>query len=40
MGWQTTEDILEVCEGIDTVVLAGAGEGVENCGCPATAVAP
>jgi hypothetical protein len=30
MGRQATEDILEVRKGIDVVILAGAGEGVED----------
>src|SRR5258708_4951650 len=29
-GWQSTHDVLEVCEGIDVVVLTGAGEGVQD----------
>src|SRR4051812_29084992 len=29
-GWQAKEDVLEISEGIDVVVLAGAGEGVQD----------
>jgi hypothetical protein len=39
MGRQTSEDVLEVREGIDIVVLAGAGQGVEDRCRPAAAVA-
>src|SRR5271165_3282703 len=30
MGRQATEDVLEVREGIDAMMLAGAGQGVED----------
>jgi hypothetical protein len=40
MRRQATEDVLEVREGIDPVVLAGTGEGVEDRRRPAPAVAP
>jgi hypothetical protein len=40
MGRQTTEDVLEVSKGIDIVVLAGAGERVEDRRRPAAPVAP
>ena len=35
MGWQATGDILEVREGIDVVVLAGPGQGIEDRSVPA-----
>jgi hypothetical protein len=35
MGRQATGDILEVREGIDVVVLAGPGQGVEDRSVPA-----
>jgi len=39
MGRQATEDILEVGEGVDVVVLAGADQGVEDCRRSAATVA-
>jgi hypothetical protein len=40
MGRQATEDILKVRKWVDMVVLAGAGEGVEDRRRPAAAVTP
>jgi hypothetical protein len=40
MRRQAVEDVLEVREGIDIVVLAGPGEGIEDRRRPAAAVAP
>jgi hypothetical protein len=40
MGRQATEDVLEVGEGVDAVVLASAGQGVEDHRRTAAAVAP
>ena len=40
MGRQTPENILKVGEGIDVVVLAGAGQGVQDGRRPTATVAP
>ena len=39
-GRQATEDVLEVSEGINVVVLEGAGQGVKDGRRPAAAVTP
>jgi hypothetical protein len=40
MGGSTTEDVNQVREGIDLVVLAGAGRGIEDGRRPDAAVTP
>jgi hypothetical protein len=40
MGRQATPDVLEIGEGIDVEVLAGAGGGVEDRRRPDAPVAP
>ena len=40
MGREATEDVAEVGEGVDVVVPAGAGQGVQDGRRPAASVTP